>query len=63
MGGMEPWQPGPRGLCSWPGATLLANQSPVLGPSASICRMRLFSILSIWAGGGWVVVVVLAIAA
>lgn len=40
---MEPWQPGPKGLSSRPGATLLANQAPAWGP---ICKVRFLPVLS-----------------
>lgn len=41
---------GAKGLSSWPGATLLANQAPILGPSNPTCKRRLFSILCICRG-------------
>lgn len=50
VSGMEPEHPGPKGLYSWPGATLLTNQAPVWGPSVSICRIRLLPMLSISRG-------------
>lgn len=50
VGGVEPWQPGPKGLFSWPGATLLANQAPTWGPRVSICKVRFLPVLSICRG-------------
>lgn len=40
---------GPKGLSSWPGATLLANQAAVLDLSPT-CKRRFFPILSICRG-------------
>ena len=46
---MEPWKLGPRGSLPGQGATLLANQAPVLDLSPT-CKRRLFPILSICRG-------------
>ena len=44
------WSQGQGGSRPGQGATLLANQSPMLGPRISICKMRLFPVLSICRG-------------
>lgn len=49
VGGTEPWQPAPRGLLSWPGATA-GKPGSHFGPGVSICKMSFLPILSICKG-------------